>query len=66
MLAGQVTEQCILYTALDAHVRHYAITVLGDAVIALDRELGDAALRMMSHNMSARVLTTRQWHSELA
>ena len=65
VLAGQVTEQCILYTALDAHVRHYAITVLRDAVIALDRELGEAALRMMSRNMSARVLTTRQWHNEI-
>ena len=49
----------------DAHVRHYAITVLGDAVIALDRELGEAALRMMSHNMSARILTTRQRHNEI-
>ena len=66
MLAGQVTEQCILYTALDAHVRHYATTVLRDAVIALDLELGEAAMKMMSRNMSARVLTTRQWHSELA
>jgi nicotinamidase-related amidase len=65
VLAGQVTEQCILYTALDAHVRHYTITVLRDAVIALDRELGEAALRMMSRNMSARVLTTRQWHNQL-
>jgi nicotinamidase-related amidase len=65
VLAGQVTEQCILYTALDAHVRHYAITVLRDAVIALDRELGEAALRMMSRNMSARILTTRQWHNEI-
>jgi len=65
VLAGQVTEQCILYTALDAHVRHYAITVLRDAVIALDRELGEAALKMMSRNMSARVLTTRQWRDEI-
>jgi nicotinamidase-related amidase len=65
VLAGQVTEQCILYTALDAHVRHYAITVLRDAVIALDRELGEAALTMMGRNMSARLLTTRQWHNEI-
>ena len=66
MLAGQVTEQCVLYTALDAHVRHYAITVLRDAVIPLERELGEAALRMMSRSMSARLLTTRQWHDEIA
>ena len=37
VLTGQVTEQCILYTALDAHVRHYDIAVLRDAVIALER-----------------------------
>ena len=37
-LTGQVTEQCILDTALDAHVRHYGITVLRDAVIPMDRE----------------------------
>ena len=44
---------------------YYAITVLRDAVIPLERELGGAALRMMSRNMSARVLTTRQWHNEI-
>ena len=27
VLAGQVTEQCILYSALDAHVRHYEVVV---------------------------------------
>ena len=56
VLCGQVTEQCVLYTALDAHVRHYDITVLHDAVIALDRDLGEAALRMMKLNMGARIL----------
>jgi nicotinamidase-related amidase len=65
VLTGQVTEQCVLYTALDAHVRHYAITVLEDAVVGLERDLADAALRMMKRNMGARVLTTRQWHGEI-
>jgi nicotinamidase-related amidase len=66
VLTGQVTEQCILYTALDAHVRHYDIALLGDALIALERELGDAALKMMKRNMGARVLTTRQWANEIS
>jgi len=66
VLTGQVTEQCVLYTALDAHVRHYAITVLDDAVIPLDENLGDAALRMMERNMGARVITTRQWRAEVS
>jgi nicotinamidase-related amidase len=51
VLAGQVTEQCILYSALDAYVRHFDIRVPRDAVAPIDRELGDAALRMMERNM---------------
>jgi nicotinamidase-related amidase len=59
VLAGQVTEQCILYTALDAYVRHYQLTVARDAVAHIDRELGTAALRMMASNMRADVLPAR-------
>ncbi len=55
-LVGQVTEQCILYSALDAHVRHFEVAVVTDAVIAIDDELGDAALRMMERNMRAELL----------
>ncbi len=66
VLCGQVTEQCVLYTALDAHVRHYDITVLHDAVVTLDRDLGEAALRMMKLNMGARILTSDQWASRRA
>jgi nicotinamidase-related amidase len=32
VLTGQVTEQCIHYSALDAYVRHYSICVPSDAV----------------------------------
>jgi nicotinamidase-related amidase len=56
ILAGQVTEQCILYSALDAYVRHYAIRVPRDAVAHIDPELGAAALRMMERNMRAKVV----------
>jgi len=56
VLAGQVTEQCILYTALDAYVRHYDIRVVRDAVAHIDEELGDAALRMMARNMRCDVV----------
>ena len=61
VITGQVTEQCVLYTALDAYVRGYAVTMLEDAVIPLDKQLGNAALQMMQRNMSARLLTTTQW-----
>ncbi|MEU5884773.1 isochorismatase family cysteine hydrolase [Spirillospora sp. NPDC047279] len=57
VLTGQVTEQCILYTALDAYVRHFSISVPRDAVACIDPELGQAALRMMERNMRAEIVT---------
>jgi nicotinamidase-related amidase len=55
VLTGQVTEQCILYTALDAYVRHYSVVVPRDAVAHIDAELGEAALKMMERNMDAEL-----------
>jgi nicotinamidase-related amidase len=55
ILTGQVTEQCILYSALDAYVRHFEVTVPSDAVAHIDADLGTAALRMMESNMRATV-----------
>lgn len=55
ILTGQVTEQCILYTALDAYVRHFPVVVPPDAVAHIDPELSDAALTMMKTNMSAEI-----------
>lgn len=55
VLAGQVTEQCILYSALDAYVRHFDVRIAADAVVPIDEELGSAALRMIEANMRARV-----------
>jgi nicotinamidase-related amidase len=56
ILIGQVTEQCILYSALDAYVRHYDIVVPPDAVAHIDGDLGEAALKMMRENMGAKVV----------
>ncbi|MCW2953811.1 MAG: isochorismatase [Conexibacter sp.] len=56
ILTGQVTEQCVLYSALDAYVRHFAIRVPRDAVAPIDPRLGDAALEMMERNMRADLL----------
>ncbi|MEU8531182.1 MULTISPECIES: isochorismatase family cysteine hydrolase [Streptomyces] len=55
VLCGQVTEQCVLYSALDAHIRHFEVVVAADAVAHIDAALAEAALRMMSRNMSAEV-----------
>jgi nicotinamidase-related amidase len=51
-----VTEQCILYSALDAYVRHFSLCVAADAVASIDRALGDAALQMMRRNMRAEIV----------
>jgi nicotinamidase-related amidase len=57
ILTGQVTEQCILYTALDAYVRHLPVVIPTDAVAHIDAGLGKAALKMMEQNMSAELTT---------
>jgi nicotinamidase-related amidase len=56
VLVGQVTEQCILYSALDAYVRHFAVAVPRDAVAGIHPDLADCALRMMERNMQADVV----------
>ena len=60
VLAGQVTEQCILYTALDAYVRSFDIRSSRDAVAHIDAELGAAALRMMERNMRVDLVDAGQ------
>ncbi|MEU3914600.1 isochorismatase family cysteine hydrolase [Streptomyces sp. NPDC029721] len=56
VLCGQVTEQCVLYSALDAHIRHLDVVVALDAVAHIDAGLAEAALRMMERNMAAELL----------
>ena len=56
LLTGQVTEQCILYSALDAYVRHFDVSVMVDAVAHIHADLADAALRMMERNMRAHLI----------
>jgi nicotinamidase-related amidase len=53
ILVGQVTEQCILYSALDAYIRHFEVHVPPDAVAHIHEELAQAALKMMEVNMRA-------------
>lgn len=56
VLTGQVTEQCVLYSALDAYVRHFSVVIAPNAVAHIDQELADAALRMMESNMRAEII----------
>lgn len=56
VLVGQVTEQCILYSALDAYVRHFEVAVAPDAVAHIHDDLAGAALKMMEINMGASLI----------
>jgi nicotinamidase-related amidase len=55
VLIGQVTEQCILYSALDAYIRHFEVVVPRDAVAHIHSHLADASLQLMELNMDADV-----------
>ena len=56
ILVGQVTEQCILYSALDAYMRHFEVVVPRGALAHIDDELAAASLRMMEENMHVGVV----------
>jgi nicotinamidase-related amidase len=55
VLTGQVTEQCIMYSALDAYIRHLDVAVATDAVAHIHEDLAQAALKMMQRNMAAEL-----------
>ena len=55
VLAGQVTEQCILYSALDAYVRHFDVSIPRDGVAHIHENLATASLEMMERNMGAEI-----------
>ena len=58
VLAGQVTEQCILYSALDAYVRGFDVVLPRDAVAHIHEDLAGAAVRMMETNMRAEIVAS--------
>ena len=62
VMTGQATEQCILYSALDAYVRELEVAVPRDAVAHIHPELADASLKMMELNMSADVTPSADCH----
>jgi len=48
---GCVTHICILFTASDAVLRDYAVTVVENGVAGITKEDHDAALRIMKNVM---------------
>ena len=64
VLAGQVTEQCILYSALDAYVRHLDVSIPTDGVAHIHEDLAEAALEMMERNMRAHLVAAAECRLE--
>jgi nicotinamidase-related amidase len=56
VLTGQVTEQCIIYSALDAYIRHIGVVVPSDATACIHDDLAEASLKMMELNMDAEIV----------
>lgn len=54
-LTGCVTHICVMFTASDAVLRDYKVTVVEDGVAGLSREDHDSALRIMKNVMGVKV-----------
>lgn len=54
-LTGCVTNICVMFTAADAAMRDYDVTVVQDAVAGLNREDHEAGLRIMKNVLGAKL-----------
>jgi len=57
MLTGCVTHICVMFTASDAVLRDYKVTVVENAVAGLSREDHDAAIRIMKDVLGVKIAT---------
>lgn len=55
ILTGLVTDNCILFTANDAHLREYDLAIPSDCVAAKDSKSGTRALKYMAENLHAAI-----------
>jgi len=54
-LTGCVTHICIMFTASDAVLRDYQVTVIEDGVAGIAKDDHDAALRIMKNVMGVKI-----------
>ena len=55
-LTGCVTHICVMFTASDAVLRGYKVTVVEDSVAGLAREDHDSAIRIMKNVLGAKIV----------
>ncbi|MDH7577981.1 MAG: isochorismatase family cysteine hydrolase [Bacillota bacterium] len=56
VLTGVCTNICVLYTAADARMRGYGVTVLKECVASFDERAHDFALQEMKKTLGAKVI----------
>jgi nicotinamidase/pyrazinamidase len=59
-LTGCVTHICVLFTASDAVLRDYAVTVVEDGVAGIGKEDHEAAIRIMKNVMGVKLARSRR------
>lgn len=62
LLSGLTAHQCVLFTAIDAHVRRYGIVVARDCVAAMSPVETRHALFILEHSTDARLVESRYIH----
>ena len=55
-LTGTVTHICVLFTAYDAVLRDYAVTVVEDGIAGIEKSDHDAALRIMKNVLGVKII----------
>lgn len=55
-LTGTVTHICVMFTAMEAVLRDYRVTVVEDGVAGISREDHEAALRIMKNVLGAEIV----------
>lgn len=58
-LTGCVTHICVMFTASDAVLRDYNVTVVENGVAGLAKEDHDAALRIMKNVMGVKIASSK-------
>ncbi len=61
VMAGMATNLCVLFSAHDAHMHEYAITVLSDCCAAESDGDHDVALDQLQRFLGARICRGEQW-----
>jgi nicotinamidase-related amidase len=56
ILVGVCTNICVLYTAADARMLNYKVTVIRDGVASFDEEAHKFALREMENTLGVKII----------